>query len=86
MATDYVVHEANDTVGVVVIEGLKGGKEYSGWLMDGDKDLSMTILDDIPIGHKVALKDFKVGEDVITRNDDTVVCVIGMPPKMGMVK
>ena len=65
MATEYVVHEANDTVGVVVIEGLKGGKEYSGWLMDGDKDLSMTIIDDIPIGHKVALKDFQVGDDVI---------------------
>jgi (2R)-sulfolactate sulfo-lyase subunit alpha len=65
MATQYVVHDATDTVGVVVIEGLKGGAEYAGWLMEGDKDLNMMIHNDIPIGHKVALKDFEVGEDVI---------------------
>jgi (2R)-sulfolactate sulfo-lyase subunit alpha len=33
--------------------------------MEGDKDLNMMIHNDIPIGHKVALKDFEVGEDVI---------------------
>jgi len=64
MATDFVVHEANDTVGVVVIEGLQAGKQYSGWLMDGDKTLTLTILGNIPIGHKVALQDFAVGDTV----------------------
>ena len=81
MATDYIVHEAGDSVGVVVIEGLKGGKEYTGWLMDGDKTLSMTILNDIPIGHKVALKDLNVGDDVIKYG--IVIGKIVQPVKKG---
>ena len=33
--------------------------------MEGDKDLKVTAKSDIPIGHKVALKDMAVGDTVI---------------------
>jgi (2R)-sulfolactate sulfo-lyase subunit alpha len=65
MAIQFLVHEPGDSVGVVVVEGIKAGQELSGWVMDGDKTLSMKAISDIPIGHKLALKNLAVGDTVI---------------------
>lgn len=70
MAIDFVVHEEADGVGVVVVEGLKSGTECVGWIMQENKTVTFKILNDIPIGHKVALKDFTVGDTVIKYNTD----------------
>lgn len=71
MAIHFLVHEAGDSVGVVVVEGVKTGQELTGWIMDGDKTLTVKVAHDIPIGHKVALKDlakddtlYKYGADI----------------------
>jgi (2R)-sulfolactate sulfo-lyase subunit alpha len=61
----FVVHQAGDGVGVVVVEGVKAGQELNGWIMEDDKDIKMTARNDIPIGHKVALQDYREGETVI---------------------
>ena len=61
----FVVHEEGDGVGVVVVEGVKAGQPLSGWIMDDDKDLQVKAKNDIPIGHKVALKDMSRGDTVI---------------------
>ena len=68
MAPDFLVHEAADGVGVVVVEGLKANQEITGWVMKEDKTVTIKILSDIPIGHKVALKDFAEGDTVIKYN------------------
>src|SRR5262245_55061834 len=47
----FLVHNTKDTVGVVVVEGVKTGQELTGWLMEDDATLNVTALDDIPIGH-----------------------------------
>jgi (2R)-sulfolactate sulfo-lyase subunit alpha len=60
----YVLHDAKDTVAVIVVEGVKAGMTLNGWIMDEDKATSMVALQDIPIGHKIALKDMKVGDTV----------------------
>jgi (2R)-sulfolactate sulfo-lyase subunit alpha len=52
----FVVHDENDSVGVVVVEGVKAGQELTGWIMDQDRDLKMKAVSDIPIGHKLAIK------------------------------
>ena len=52
----FVVHDENDSVGVVVVEGVKEGDQLSGWIMDQDKDLSIRAQNDIPIGHKLAIR------------------------------
>ncbi|MHC1710832.1 MAG: UxaA family hydrolase [Solidesulfovibrio sp.] len=65
MAIQFLVHEPGDMVGVVVVEGIKAGQELSGWVMDGDQTLKIKVLGDIPIGHKVALKDMATGDTVI---------------------
>jgi (2R)-sulfolactate sulfo-lyase subunit alpha len=60
----FVLHDANDSVAVVVVEGVKAGMELHGWIMDEDKFTSVVAAQDIPIGHKVALKDMRTGDTV----------------------
>jgi (2R)-sulfolactate sulfo-lyase subunit alpha len=60
----FVLHDAKDTVAVVVVEGLKAGTTMTGWIMDEDKTMEVKSLQDIPIGHKVALRDMAVGDTV----------------------
>ena len=63
--TQFIVHEKADSVGVVVVEGVKAGATLAGWVMREDKDASAKVLQDIPLGHKFALKDMSVGDTVI---------------------
>ena len=66
----FVVHEEGDGVGVVVVEGVTKGQELTGWIMEDDKELKITARSDIPIGHKIALKDYKLGDTVINYGTD----------------
>ncbi len=77
-APDFLVHEEGDSVGVIVIEGVKAGAELTGWIMREDRTVAVKVLDDIPIGHKVALADLAVGDGVIKYGVDigTVVAAI----------
>ena len=61
----FVVHDEGDSVGVVVVEGVKAGQELTGWIMDQDKEIRFQAGSDIPIGHKLAIKEMK--------NNDTVI-------------
>ena len=60
----FVLHDAKDTVAVVVVEGVCTGAAMTGWIMDEDRMVEVTAGQDIPIGHKVALKDMAVGDTV----------------------
>jgi (2R)-sulfolactate sulfo-lyase subunit alpha len=61
----FVLHDAKDTVAVVVVEGVKSGDSLTGWIMDEDKTIQIKALQDIPIGHKIALKNMAVGDTVL---------------------
>ncbi len=61
----FVLHDARDTVAVVVVEGVKAGMELTGWIMDEDRMTNLVARQDIPIGHKVALKDMTPGDTVL---------------------
>ncbi len=60
----FVLHDAKDTVAVVVVEGVKSGTAMTGWIMDEDRMINVQAQQDIPIGHKVALKNMVVGDTV----------------------
>ena len=60
-----VLHDAADTVAVAVVEGIKAGTELTAWIMDDDRTVALTALDDIPMGHKIAMADLAVGDTVI---------------------
>ena len=55
----FIVHDENDSVGVVTVEGLKTNDTVTGWVMDQDKLIDIKINQDIPIGHKLAIKKLK---------------------------
>ena len=61
----FVLHDARDTVAVVVVEGVKAGTAMTGWVMDDDRMINVQALQDIPIGHKVALADMATGDTVL---------------------
>jgi (2R)-sulfolactate sulfo-lyase subunit alpha len=58
----FILHDARDTVAVVVVEGVKSGDQLTGWIMDDDRTITLTARQPIPIGHKIALKDLTVGD------------------------
>jgi (2R)-sulfolactate sulfo-lyase subunit alpha len=61
----YLVHEDGDSVGTIVVEGIKAGDTLTGWVMEQDKTVTIKTLNAIPIGHKIALKALK--------NNDTII-------------
>ena len=61
----FVLHDANDSVAVVVVEGVTAGTAMTGWIMDEDRLTRLQARADIPIGHKVALADMAVGDTVL---------------------
>ena len=60
-----VLHDPDDSVAVVVVEGVRAGSPLTGLILDEDRTIELECRQDIPIGHKVALKDMKVGDTVI---------------------
>ncbi len=60
-----VLHDPNDSVAVVVVEGVKAGTTLTGLILDEDRTITLSCVQDIPIGHKVALKDMAPGDTVI---------------------
>jgi len=65
-----LVHEAKDNVGVVVVEGLTAGTEMLCVVTHDNSDFKLTAKHDIPIGHKVALKDLAEGDTVFKYGED----------------
>ena len=69
-APHLLVHDKADNVGVVVVEGLKAGTEMLCVVTEDNSDFRLTAKADIPIGHKVALKDFQPGDTAIKYGED----------------
>lgn len=61
----FVVHEDGDSVGTIVVEGVKAGQALTGWVMEQDRMIEVKTQSDIPIGHKIALQSLKVGDTVM---------------------
>ena len=84
MTTHFIVHEAKDNVGVVVVEKISAGQNVSGWIMETDKTISIKVLEDIPLGHKLALNEIK-NEDTILKYGNDIGRAISDIPKGGYV-
>ena len=61
----FIVHDEDDSVGVVTVEGLNTNDTLTGWIMDQDVLIDIKINQDIPIGHKIAIKDLNKDDTVI---------------------
>jgi len=66
----FLVHDAaHDTVGVAVVD-ITAGQEVEGRDLVTNKTMKAKALKDIPLGHKIALKDFKVGDTIFKYGAD----------------
>src|SRR5258708_37407093 len=65
-----LVHSPKDNVGVVVVEGLQAGANMFGVITENDETFNLKAKADIPIGHKVALKDLKPGDTAIKYGEE----------------
>ena len=65
-----LVHDRKDNVGVVVVENLKAGTDMLCVVTEDNSDFHLTSKHDVPIGHKVALVDLKVGDTVTKYGQD----------------
>jgi len=73
----FLVHEKADNVGVATVD-IKSGEVANGLYMDNQEGLEMKALQDIPLGHKIALTDITADASVIKYGADIgrVVAVI----------
>jgi (2R)-sulfolactate sulfo-lyase subunit alpha len=76
-----VLHDAGDSVAVVVVEGVRAGSTLTGLVLDLDRTISVPCVQDIPLGHKIALKDMAVGDTVIKYGVD--IGRVVQPIRMG---
>ena len=65
-----LVHAHDDNVGVVVIEGLRSGTKMLCVVTSDNSSFELEALDDVPIGHKIALGDLKSGDTAIKYGED----------------
>ena len=65
-----LVHHHDDNVGVVVVEGLSAGTEMLCVVTEDNSDFQLTAVEDVPIGHKVALSDLADRDTVIKYGED----------------
>ena len=67
----FLVHDTKDDVGVAVVD-IAAGTHCAGKILSNNEPLEANATQAIPLGHKIALRDFAVG-DTVTKYD----CPIG---------
>lgn len=67
----FLVHDPKDDVGVAVVD-IASGTKCSGRILANNKTIEASAIEAVPLGHKIALRDFAVG-DTVTKYD----CPIG---------
>jgi len=65
----FLIHDKTDTVGVATVD-IKAGDMAEGRTMDTHETVKLKALQDIPLGHKIALKDHKRDDTVIKYKND----------------
>ncbi len=79
-----LVHDHEDNVGVVVVEDLTAGTEMLCVVTHDNSSFKLVAQDDVPIGHKIALKDITEGDTAIKYGED-IGKFIGSAQKGGHV-
>ena len=70
MATDIIIHDEKDNVGVVVIEKITQNQDCNCWIMENDKSVKIQSKNDIQLGHKIAMVDLNEGDTILKYGHD----------------
>ncbi len=65
----FLVHEKGDTVGVATVD-IKANETAKGLYMDTQAPVEVKALNDIPLGHKIALVGMTQGDTVLKYGHD----------------
>jgi len=68
--TDIIIHDRKDNVGVVVIEKITPNQYCNCWIMENDDSTKIQSINEIPLGHKIAMADLKTGDTIIKYGHD----------------
>jgi (2R)-sulfolactate sulfo-lyase subunit alpha len=75
----FLVHEKADNVGVATVD-IKAGENAKGLFMDTQEKIEMKAVQEIPLGHKIALTELKVEDSVIKYGHDIGRVVADIKP------
>ena len=64
MEKGILLHEADDDVGVAAMD-LKAGEDVQAVTLEGNPITPIKLIDDIPLGHKVAMHDIEKKKNII---------------------
>ncbi|MPZ87657.1 MAG: hypothetical protein GEU81_06185 [Nitriliruptorales bacterium] len=64
MATGFLVHAAEDSVGVAITD-LSSSERVEGIYQHGGSHPAIEVSDTVPLGHKIALADIPAGQRVV---------------------
>jgi (2R)-sulfolactate sulfo-lyase subunit alpha len=70
MATDIIIHDEKDNVGVVVIDKIIPKQDCDCWIMENDKTIQIQSVDEIQLGHKIAMIDLNEGDTILKYGHD----------------
>ena len=68
--TDLIIHDEKDNVAVVVIDKTSKNQECTGWIMENDKTIKIKSINEVPLGHKIALQDLKERDTILKYGHD----------------
>ena len=69
MKKGILLHEADDDVGVTAMD-LKAGEVVQAVTLEGEPVIDITLVDDVPLSHKVAMRDMDAEKHVIEYGRD----------------
>jgi len=64
MANKFLIHAKEDYVGVAT-DDIRKDETVEGTYMDTNQKTSLKAIEDVSLGHKIALRDIKKGEKII---------------------
>ncbi len=70
-----LVHDKKDSAGVVVVEGLEANTDMLVCITQDNSTFRLKALEDVPIGHKIALQDLNKGDTVYKYGEDIGVMI-----------
>lgn len=60
----FLIHRPGDSVGVATSD-LSAGSAVTGRFRDSDETVDVTAMDDVPLGHKIAVSPLEAGAPVV---------------------
>jgi (2R)-sulfolactate sulfo-lyase subunit alpha len=75
----FLVHAKSDYVGVAVAD-IAAGETVNGSFMDSGGEVELKSTNDIPLGHKIALRNIRKGEKVVEYNETIGAATMDIQP------